>query len=437
MVGPIGFHALCSRDAVLSSAENFVLYLLLEAKPEGAGVRLPLNLGIVLDRSGSMYDEKRLEYVSEAVQYLIDHLAPEDRAAVVAFADKAAVVVTADQLLRDKAQVKRALDDLDLLEIGGGTQMALGMAAALAEVEKQYSPNRLNRLLLLTDGQTYEERKCLDLARQQRERISCSTLGVGIEFNEKLLMEMAEASGANYHFISDPATIPGIFSRELEGLRNVALTNARIEVRLSAGVQVKEVFRSSPQIYPLKETTPDAERTLTIPLGDLESGVVNSALLVLVLPPRKPGRVRIAQAQFCYDTPEARGQREEVEAVVTYTLDRAAIGKANAYVMNLVDQVSIAKLQSQAEAALAAGNVDKATRMLGNAIAGTQRLGNTKATQALVSLQNEIKKTQSLTSRAAKTQLLTAQATLRKTQLLDPESVKEALRDSSGLSNED
>ena len=90
-----------------------------------------------------------------------------------------------------------------------------------------------------------------------------------------------------------------------------------------------------------------------------------------------------------------------------------------------------AKLQSQAEAAVAAGNVDKATRLLGNAIAGTQRLGNTKATQALVSLQNEIKKTQSLAGRAAKTQLLTAQATLRKTQLLDPESVKDVLRDSA------
>ena len=430
MPGPIGFHALCSRDAVLSSAENFVLYLLLEAKLQGAGVRLPLNLGIVLDRSGSMYDEKRLEYVSEAVKYLIDHLGPEDRAAVVAFADKAAVVATAEHVLHDKVRVKRAIDDLDLLEIGGGTQMALGMEAALAEVEKHYTPNHLNRLLLLTDGQTYEERKCLELARQHRERISCSTLGVGIEFNEKLLMEMAETSGANYHFISDPATIPGIFSRELEGLRNVALTNARIEAQLSTGVQVKEVFRSSPQIYLLKDVTPDAERALTIPLGDLESGVANSALMVLVLPPRKPGRVRIAHASLCYDTPAARDQRESVEAVVTYTLDRAAVGKANGYVMNLVDQVSIAKLQSQAEAAVAAGNVDKATRLLGNAIAGTQRLGNTKATQALVSLQNEIKKTQSLAGRAAKTQLLTAQATLRKTQLLDPESVKDVLRDS-------
>jgi hypothetical protein len=114
---------------------------------------------------------------------------------------------------------------------------------------------------------------------------------------------------------------------------------------------------------------------------------------------------------------------------VTYTLDREAIGKANGYVMNLVDQVSVAKIQMQAEAAAASGNVDKATRLLGNAIAGTQRLGNTKATQALVSLQNEMKKTQSLSTRAAKTQLLTAQATLRKTQLLDPESVKDALRE--------
>lgn len=428
--GSIGFHSLSSRDAVLSSAENFVLYLLLEAQPHAeSGRRLPLNLGIVLDRSGSMYDEKRLDYVSEAVKYLLDQLGPDDRAAIVAFADRAAVVATADQLRQDKTRVKRAIDDLDLLEIGGGTQMALGMEAALAEVEKNYAPNRLNRLLILTDGQTYEERKCLDLARKQHGRVSCSTLGVGIEFNEKLLMEIAEASGANYHFISDPATIPGIFSSELMGLRNVALTNARMEIRLSAGVELKEAYRASPQIYPFKNALPDAERVLSLPLGDIEAETPTSALLVLVLPPRKPGRVRIVQASLYFDTPSASGQSASTEAVVNYTLDRGAIGKANAHVMHLVDQVSIAKMQSLAEAAAAAGNVEKATRLLGNAISGTQRLGHTKATQVLVSLQNEMKKTQSLESRAAKTQLLTAQATLRKTQLLDLESVKDALQE--------
>ena len=430
MSGAVGFQALTSRNAVLSSAENFILYVLMETKPQrGAGVRLPLNLGIVLDRSGSMYDEQRLDNVIEAVKYLVDNLGPDDKASVVAFADTAAVAATADLVTSDKARVKSAIDDLDLLEIGGGTQMALGMEAALAEVEKHYSPNRLNRLLVLTDGQTYEERKCLDLARQHRDRISCSTLGVGLEFNEKLLMEMAEASGANYHFIDDPASIPGLFSKELEGLRNVALTNARIDLQLSAGVQVKEAFRASPQIYPFKEVAPDSNRTITLPLGDLEAGTPSSALAVLVLPPRRPGRVRLGQADLCYDTPDAKNQRESLDVVVNYTLDRAAIGKADGYVMNLVDQVSVAKLQMQAEAAMASGNTDKATRLLGNAIAGTQRLGNSQATQILESLQSEMKKTQSLASGAAKTQLLNAQATLRKTQLLDPDSVKDALRD--------
>ncbi len=94
-----------------------------------------------------------------------------------------------------------------------------------------------------------------------------------------------------------------------------------------------------------------------------------------------------------------------------------------------VDQVSIAKLQSQAEAELSKGNVDKATRLLGHAISGTQRLGHTKATQALTSLQEEVKKTQTLASKAAKTQLLTAQAEVRKTQLLDPEALKGSQRD--------
>ena len=429
MSGAVGFQALTSRNAVLSSAENFILYLLMETKPQGGGVRLPLNLGIVLDRSGSMYDEQRLDYVIEAIKYLIDNLGPDDRAAVVAFADRAEVAATADRVASDAAGVRRAIDDLDLLEIGVGTQMALGMEAALAEVEKYYSPNRLNRLLLLTDGQTYEERKCLELARQHRDRISCSTLGVGVEFNEKLLMEMAEESGANYHFIDAPASIPNIFSNELQGLRNVALTNARIEMQLSAGVQVKEAFRASPQIYPIKEITPDANRTLSLPLGDIEAGTPSSALAVLVLPPRRPGRVRLVQAELYYDTPEAKNQHESVDVVVNYTLERSDIGRANGYVMNLVDQVSVAKIQLQAEAAMAAGNTDKATRLLGNAIAGTQRLGNAKATQALEGLQSELKKTQSLATGAAKTQLLTAQASLRKTQQLDPESVKDALQD--------
>src|SRR6202162_3151016 len=139
MAEPLSFDALASSEYVLSTAENFVLYVLLEAIATGVsgggGNRLPLTLGVVLDRSGSMYDERRLEFVIEAVKFLADNVGPDDKVAIVAFADKAKVLIT-PEAARDKSAVKRAIDDIDLLEIGGGTPMALGMRAALEEVKK-------------------------------------------------------------------------------------------------------------------------------------------------------------------------------------------------------------------------------------------------------------------------------------------------------------
>ncbi len=81
--------------------------------------------------------------------------------------------------------------------------------------------------------------------------------------------------------------------------------------------------------------------------------------------------------------------------------------------------------QATAEEELKAGNVDRATRLLGNALQGTQRMGNAKATQALAGLLDQIKKTQTLQTKAAKTTLLQAQAVVRKTQMLDPEALKD------------
>src|SRR6202158_6160172 len=99
MADPLSFDALASSEYVLSTAENFVLYVLLEAIASGVGgggggARLPLNLGVVLDRSGSMYDERRLEFVVEAVKFLVDNLNPDDKVTVVAFADKAQVLTS-------------------------------------------------------------------------------------------------------------------------------------------------------------------------------------------------------------------------------------------------------------------------------------------------------------------------------------------------------
>jgi Ca-activated chloride channel homolog len=429
MADPLSFEALASSEHVLSSAENFVLYVLLEAVARGSsgaggGSRLPLNLGVVIDRSGSMYDERRLEFVIEAVKFLADNLTADDKVSIVAFADKAKVLIT-PEAARDKSAVKRAIDDIDLLEIGGGTQMALGMRAAIDEVKKNLSSDRLNRVLVLTDGQTYEETACLDLVEKNRGEISFSTMGVGVEFNEKLLQRLAQDSNGKYHFIGDPAEIPSIFEDELEGLRSVSLRNGRIEVTLSQGVQVREAFRASPEIYVLGTPLVGEDRKIGYEIGDLQAGVPGSVLLTLVLPPRKPGQVRILQSTFHYEVPGGAENTVSCDLTCDYTLDRTLTSKRNGRVMNLVDQVSIAKLQAKAEEELKAGNVDRATRLLGNALQGTQRMGNVKATQALSGLIDQIKKTQTLQTKAAKTTLLQAQAVVRKTQMLDPEALKE------------
>jgi Ca-activated chloride channel family protein len=428
MAEPLSFEALPSSEYVLSTAENYVLYVLLEALASGAGgsggARLPLNLAIVIDRSGSMYDERRLEFVVEAVKFLARSVAPQDKVAVVAFADKAQVIVHPDQI-HNSNFVRQALDDLDLLEIGGGTQMALGMRAGIDEVKRNLEPNRLNRVLVLTDGQTYEETACIDLASQNRDQMSFSTMGVGAEFNEKLLQRIAQDSHGKYHFIGDSSEIPGIFDDELQGLRGVTVRNGRIEVTLSQGVQVREAFRASPEIYGLGTPLVGDDRHINYEIGDLESGVPGSVLLTLVLPPRRPGPVRIGQAAFRFEIPGEGERTVNTDIMVEYTLDRTMSSKRSGRVMNLVDQVSIAKLQSKAEEELKAGNVDRATRLLSNAIQGTQRLGNVKATQALAGLMDQVKKTQTLQGKAAKTTLLQAQAVVRKTQMLDPEALKD------------
>ena len=368
MAEPLSFDALASREYVLSSAENFVLYVLLEAIAQGSGgagggSRLPLNLGLVIDRSGSMYDERRLEFVIEAVKFLAENVAPEDKVAIVAFADRAKVIVGSEEI-HDKGAVRRAIEDIDLLEIGGGTQMALGMRAAIDEVKKNLAPNRLNRVLVLTDGQTYEETACIDLANQNRDQMSFSAMGVGVEFNEKLLMRIAQDSHGKYHFIGNPSEIPGIFEDELAGLRAVSVRNGRIEVTLAQGVQVREAFRASPEIYTLGAPLVGDDRHISYEIGDLEANVPGSVLLTLVLPPRKPGPVRILQSNLRYEVPGVGEQSLGRDLTVEYTLDRTLTGKVNGRVMNLVDQVSIAKMQSRAEEELKAGNVDRATRLL-------------------------------------------------------------------------
>jgi len=152
MGAPVRLDCQLSYQNVLVTSENKLVYLLVEAIPEGEiSSTAAMNLAVVLDKSGSMYAEEKLEYVVSAVQHLIDKLRPEDICSIIAFADKARVVIPAGPI-HDKESAKRIIRNIDHIDVGSGTEMLRGVNAAIEEISRNFSKDRTNHCILLTDG---------------------------------------------------------------------------------------------------------------------------------------------------------------------------------------------------------------------------------------------------------------------------------------------
>ena len=126
-----------------------LVYVLIEAAP-GAGmaqVQMPLNLSLVLDKSGSMQG-KKIQNLRQAAKLVVDRLGPQDTISIVAFSDRK-YLIAESQPVTDKGALKKKIDRI---RDGGGTAISGGMGQGLKELGKTLSPDRVSRMLLLTDG---------------------------------------------------------------------------------------------------------------------------------------------------------------------------------------------------------------------------------------------------------------------------------------------
>jgi Ca-activated chloride channel homolog len=199
--------------------------------------RTPLNLAVVLDRSGSMTGAK-IEKARQAAMGLVDQLAPGDYFSLIAYSDCAEVLVPAQQL-EDKEAVKSRISRL---RPGGSTALYAGVQLGATQLERHLSSRRINRVILLSDGlanvgpsSTQDLRQ---LGRALSERgVSVTTIGVGDDYNEDLMAGLAEASDANYYYVKDTEKLPQIFAKELGELMTVAAREVRIEIVCPKGVK--------------------------------------------------------------------------------------------------------------------------------------------------------------------------------------------------------
>jgi Ca-activated chloride channel homolog len=338
-----------------------VNYLLVEAAPVAApSTPAPLNFCLVLDRSGSMQGQK-LASMKQATKRAIETLTPQDIVSIVIF-DDTVQVVTPATLATD---VSSLLAQIDTIQEAGGTAMSLGMQAGQAELQKNLSPERVNRMLVLTDGQTWgDEEVCRTIARSLGQAdVKITALGLGAEWNEKLLDDLAEFTEGSSDYIADPAQIDTFFQRTLRAAQGVAARDARLLLRLVREASARAVHRVTPTIANLGYQ-PIGENEVAVRLGDLVYGATSSVVLDLMLPSRATGSFRIAQAEL-HATPIGASTEEVIkqDVLLEFTGDTNA-ATYNAPVMNLVEKVTAFKLQTRALAEAEVGNIAGATQKL-------------------------------------------------------------------------
>ncbi len=337
-----------------------VAYLLVEATPVAApSVPVPLNFCLVLDRSGSMQGAK-LESMKAATRHVIETLTDQDIVSIVIFDDTVQTLVPAT-LAADRGALLAAVNTISE---SGGTAMSLGMQSGQIELQKNIGPDRLSHMLLLTDGQTWgDEEVCRSIAKslgQVDARITA--LGLGAEWNEQLLDDLAEFTEGNSDYIADPNQIGAFFQRAVRSAQGTAATDARLLLRLVREATPRAVYRATPTITNLGYQ-PIGENEVAVRLGDLVFGQTASVVLDLMLPGRAVGSFRIVQAEL--HVAPVGAEREQVvkqDVLLTFSADSTAAYEPR--VMNLVEKVTAFKLQTRALAEAELGNTSGATQKL-------------------------------------------------------------------------
>lgn len=259
------------------SALDLLLTLRPEDGPEPRAPRRPLNLSLVIDRSGSMAGNS-LKQALKAAETLIGHLGPDDVVSLVVYDDKVDTILQPTPVT-DKAAIRELLRKV---RAGGTTNLSAGWLKGCEHVLLLRSSDMIHRVLLLTDGQANagvtDPAILINSARQKAEEgVVTTTLGFGSHFNEDLLIGMARAAGGNFYFIQTPEDAEEVFRIEVESLAALAGQNLALTIAPLGGAAIGQLHSNY-----RTETRPDG--ALVVELGDVYAGEDKLLALALNVP---------------------------------------------------------------------------------------------------------------------------------------------------------
>lgn len=380
------------RSAIAVAGESAASYALIKLIPTGSGTAsaaVGLNIALVLDVSGSMYEEdgtniSRLKRIQDAAIAAIEELKPTDKLTIIAFAHNCQTLLPSTPV-SEKAKIIDVIQKVDMFDVDpGGTAMDQGIEAAMTELSKNLGMG-LTQMVVLTDGETSGEQRCRQLAEDAaKKKINLTVIGVGTDWNANLLKDLATKGNGRWHYIdvNNAKAAEKVFVEEFQTLASVGFTNVQMHLRLKKDVKVKRVRQVVPEIKELPTTEPE-ERHLVAVLGTLEKDKPSRYILDMSLPKRPDGKFSITDIEITYDCgkPETTGQSP---LEVTYAPSQ---GYINAEVAKHIDEVQIFELNKNLQQAIATNNTEQAKQVAQNIEKAAEKMGPRAAKKTMLAKQ--------------------------------------------------
>jgi Ca-activated chloride channel homolog len=306
---------------------TFVKVGLTGFKMASKGNRAPVNVSLVLDKSGSMSGTK-IAKAKEAAIWAVRRLDSKDIVSVVVYDSTVRVLVPATKLT-DKEAVCRRINEISS---DGSTALFAGVSKGAAEVRKFIDRNRINRVILLSDGlANVGPQSPSDLGELGssliEEGISVSTMGLGLDYNEDLMAQLAQRSDGNHFFIEKANDLAKVFNFEFDDVLSVVAQEVAITINVG------------PEVRPVRVLGREAEingQQVIVQLNQLYREQEKYVMLEVELPATKAGQTRqIAQVDVSYANMETK-TTDRLSSTVSVNFDvsnEVVQAKTNAAVM--------------------------------------------------------------------------------------------------------
>ncbi|CAN5727437.1 hypothetical protein BH11MYX4_BH11MYX4_61890 [soil metagenome] len=275
--------------------ETFLFAQIAASQDEKAATAAaPMNLALVIDKSGSMKCDRIANAMNAAIG-AIERLRDGDSVTVVAFDSVAQVIVAPTRVSSSsRASMENAVRSIRL---GGDTCISCGMLEGMQQLaQTSLSGDRVNRMILLSDGATNSGIKDMNglramAGRMKGKGVTISTIGVDVDFDEKVMAALANEGNGRHYFVANASGLPAVFAQEFDDILASVAKEAELTIELAPGVEVAEVFDRSFRREGNK---------LIVPFGTFSAKQEKTVLVKLRVPADKEGSQSVADVKLAY-----------------------------------------------------------------------------------------------------------------------------------------